>query len=228
MDAEQKQKLVADLSSVINAQRQGLLEQVLAQRSRYITVVLEDIYQAQNASAVIRTAECLGLQELHIVENKYEYHLNPTVVQGASKWIEVHRHRQAGQDNTTACLQHLKSRGYQIVAMTLREDSIELSKLAVDQKLALCFGSEEPGLTKTAHDLADEYVKIPICGFTQSLNLSASASISLHHLTTTMRNSSANWQLSEEDKIDIYIDWLAKSTPTGKTLLNKFIHQVQL
>jgi tRNA (guanosine-2'-O-)-methyltransferase len=223
MDAGQKQQLIADLSTVINEQRQDLLKQILAQRTRNITLVLEDIYQAQNASAVIRTAECLGLQELHIIENKHEYQLNPKVVQGASKWIEINRHKQEGKDNTTACLQTLKSRGYKIVAMTLREDSIELDTLALDQKLALCFGSEEPGLTETAHEFADEYIKIPMCGFTQSFNLSVSAGISLHHLTTKMRDSNINWQLDEEDKCDLYIDWLSKSTPTGKVLLDKFI-----
>jgi len=222
MDAGQKQQLIAELSTVINEQRQRLLQQILRQRTRHITLVLEDIYQAQNASAVIRTAECLGLQELHIVENKNEYQLNPAVVQGASKWIEIHRHKQAGLDNTSACLEKLKSRGYKIVAMTLRENSIDLNALVLDRKFALCFGSEEPGLTEVAHELADEYIKIPMHGFTQSLNLSVSAGISLHQLVTKMRDSNINWQLNEADKTDLYIDWLAKSTPTGKVLLDKF------
>jgi len=223
MDAGQKQQLNAALSTVINEQRQGLLQQILARRTRHITPVLEDIYQAQNASAVIRSAECLGLQEVHIIENRHEYQLNPKVVQGASKWMEIYRHRQAGKDNTTSCLQKLKSRGYRIVAMTLREDSIDLNTLGLDQKLALCFGSEEPGLTETAHELADDYIKIPMCGITQSFNLSVSAAISMYQLTSKMRDSDILWQLDEEDKTDLYIEWLSRSTPTGKALLKKFI-----
>lgn len=223
MDAEQKQQLIASLSTVINEQRQLLLQQILAKRTRYLTIVLEDIYQAQNTSAVIRTAECLGLQELHVIESKNEYQLNRAVVKGASKWIEINRYKQQGKDNTTGCLQKLKRRGYKIVAMTLQIGSIDLNELALDQKLVLCFGSEEPGLTETALELADEYVKIPMCGFTQSFNLSVSVAISLHHLTTRLRDSKFNWQLNEEDKIDLYIDWLSKSTPTGKVLLDKFI-----
>ncbi len=223
MDAEKKQLLIESLSTVINEQRQILLQQILAQRTRYLTVVLEDIYQPQNASAVIRTAECLGLQEMHIIENKHEYQINPKVVQGASKWMEINRYKDVARDNTTACLKKLKSRGYKIVAMTLREDSIDLNTVDVDQKFALCFGSEEPGLTDLAHELADEYIKIPMCGFTQSFNLSVSAGICLNHLATKMRESGLNWQLSEDDKTDLYVDWLSKSTPTGKVLLDKFI-----
>ena len=224
MGAEKKQLLIESLSTVINEQRQILLQQILEQRTRYLTVVLEDIYQSQNASAVIRTAECLGLQEMHIIENKYEYQINPKVVQGASKWMEINRYKDAGKDNTVACLQKLKSRGYKIVAMTLREDSIDLDTLCLDQKLALCFGSEEPGLTDLAHDIADEYIKLPMCGFTQSFNLSVSAGICLNHLATKMRESNVDWQLSDEDKTDLYIDWLSKSTPTGKVLLDKFVN----
>lgn len=228
MDAEQKQQLIVSLSTVINEQRQLLLQQILAQRTRYITIVLEDIYQAQNTSAVIRTAECLGLQELHVIENKNEYQLNRAVVKGASKWIEINRYKEEGEDNTTSCLQKLKRRGYKIMAMTLQTDSIDLNELDLDQKIALCFGSEEPGLTETAHELADEYIKIPMCGFTQSFNLSVSAAISLQHLTARMRDSKINWQLDEEDKIDLYINWLSKSTPTGKVLLDKFIESSAL
>ena len=228
MNTGQKQQLIASLSTVINEQRQKLLHQILARRTRYIMVVLEDIYQSQNASAVIRSAECLGIQELHIIENKNEYQLNPGVIQGASKWIEIIQYKEEGKNNTETCLNNLKDKGYKIVAMTLREDGLGLDELALDTKFALCFGSEEPGLTDTAHEIADEYVKIPMVGFTQSYNLSVSAGISLHHFTTKIRDSSINWQLSEEDKTHLYIDWLSKSTPTGKVLLEKFINTAAL
>ena len=228
MNTGQKQQLIASLSTVINEQRQNLILQILARRTRYIMVVLEDVYQSQNASAVIRSAECLGIQELHIIENKNEYQLNPGVVQGASKWIEIIQYKEEGKNNTETCLNNLKDKGYKIVAMTLRQGSLGLDELVLDTKFALCFGSEEPGLTNTAHEIADEYVKIPMVGFTQSYNLSVSAGISLHHFTTKIRDSSINWQLSEEDKTSLYIDWLSKSTPTGKVLLEKFINTAAL
>ncbi len=150
------------------------------------------------------------------------------MVQGASKWIEIILYKEEGKNNTETCLNNLKDKGYKIVAMTLREGSLDLDELTLDTKFALCFGSEEPGLTDTAHEIADEYVKIPMVGFTQSYNLSVSAGISLHHFTTKIRDSSINWQLSEEDKTNLYIDWLSKSTPTGKVLLEKFINTAAL
>lgn len=223
MNVEKKQALIVFLSEVINEDRQQLLQQILAQRTRYLTVVLEDIYQARNASAVIRTAEGIGLQEMHIIENNHEYQLNSHVVQGASKWIEINRYKNKNKDNTKVCLRKLKERGYKILAMTLREPSIDLQGVKLDSRLALCFGSEVPGLTDVAHELADEFIKVPMFGFTQSFNLSVCAGISLNLLSTELRQSKINWQLDEEDKLDLYIDWLSKSTPTGKVLMDKFI-----
>jgi tRNA (guanosine-2'-O-)-methyltransferase len=107
--------------------------------------------------------------------------------------------------------------------MTLGEPSIDLQAVKLDSRATLCFGSEVPGLTDAAHDLADEFIKVPMFGFTQSFNLSVCAGISLNLLTTQLRESKINWQLDGEDKLNLIIDWLSKSTPTGKVLLDKFI-----
>ena len=189
-------------------------------------MVLEDIYQAQNASAVVRSAECMGIQEMHIIENTNPYQLNPSVVQGASKWMEIQRYKNPDGNNTAECLQQLRRRGYRLLAMTLRENSLRLDDVDVSSPLALCFGSEEPGLSDVAHEMADEFVQIPMLGFTQSLNLSVSAGISLYQLASRLRQLPVNWQLTEADKTDLYIDWLSRSTPTGKILLEKFIREL--
>ena len=189
-------------------------------------MVLEDIYQAQNASAVIRSAECMGIQEIHIIENTNPYQLNPSVVQGASKWMDILRYKKAGANNTEDCLQGLRRRGYRLLAMTLRENSTSLDEVDVAEPLALCFGSEEPGLSEVAHAMADEFVQIPMLGFTQSLNLSVSAGISLYQLGSRLRQSPVDWQLLEEDQTCLYIDWLSRSTPTGRVLLEKFINEL--
>ena len=185
------------MSGFINEERRERLAKILSQRTRHITVVLEDIHQSQNASAVVRTCECLGIQELHVIENRHEYRLNPAVVQGASKWIDLIKHNQAEQDNTRACIEQLKQRGYRIIAMAPTGKTVE--QLDIRDKLALCFGSEEPGLSADLQALADETVRIPIHGFTQSYNLSVSAGISLFTLVSSLRNSGVNWQLDERD-----------------------------
>ncbi len=224
---DKEQNIIDYLSGFINEERRERLREILRQRTRHITVVLEDIYQPQNASAVLRTCECLGIQEIHVIENHHEYRLNPAVVQGASKWIELVKHNRAGEDNTRACIEHLRTRGYRIIAMDPAPEGKTVEQLDVSNKLALCFGSEEPGLSAALKDLADETVRIPIHGFTRSYNLSVSAGISLYSLVTTLRNSGVNWQLDEDDATDLYIKWLAQSTPSGQQLLEDYLEQLE-
>ena len=225
MTTEKQQNIIDYLSGFINEERRERLRNILHQRTRHITVVLEDIYQSQNASAVVRTCECLGIHELHVIENHHEYRLNPAVVQGASKWIDLIKHNRAGQDNTHACIEQLKQRGYRIIAMAPAPAGKTVEQLDIRDKLALCFGSEEPGLSANLQALADETVRIPIHGFTQSYNLSVSAGISLYTLDRTLRNSGINWQLDERDATDLFIKWLAQSTPSGEQLLENYLKQ---
>ena len=224
MTAKQ-QHIIDYLSGFINEERRQRLGEILRLRTRHITVVLEDIYQPQNASAVVRTCECLGLQELHVIENQHEYRLNPAVAQGSSKWIELVKHNRVEEDNTRACIDHLRQRGYRIIAMNPAPEGKTVEQLDVGNKLALCFGSEEPGLSSTLQELADETARIPIHGFTQSYNLSVSAGISLYTLVTALKNSGVDWQLKESDATDLYIKWLAQSTPAGEQLLENYLKQ---
>ena len=227
MTTEKQQNIIDYLSGFVNEERRERLAKILSQRTRHITVVLEDIYQSQNASAVVRTCECLGIQELHVIENHHEYRLNPAVVQGASKWIDLIKHNQAEQDNTRACIEQLKQRGYRIIAMAPGQAGKTVEQLDVNNKLALCFGSEEPGLSANLQALADETVRIPIHGFTQSYNLSVSAGISLFTLVSSLRNSGVNWQLDARDATDLFIKWLAQSTPSGEPLLENYLKQLE-
>ena len=227
MNEDVQQNIIDYLSGFINEERRERLQQILGERTRHITVVLEDVYQPQNASAVIRTCECLGIQELHVIENLYEYRLNPAVVQGSSKWIDLIRHNREEQDNSRACIEGLKQRGYRIVAMDPAPGGKTVDQLDMRGKLALCFGSEEPGLSAILQNLADETVRIPMHGFTQSYNLSVSAGISLYALVTALRGSGIDWRLDERDATDLYIKWLAQSTPSGQSLLEDYLEQLE-
>lgn len=223
MQPDQQQSLISYLSGFVNEERQQLLKRILADRTRYITVVLEDIYYPQNASAVLRTCECLGIQELHIIENKNSYQLNPDVVRGASKWIELVRYK--GERQTGSCIEMLKKQDYRIAAMMPDDRSIDLEDLPVDRKLALCFGTEETGLSREFIDNADYRVRIPMHGFTQSYNLSVSAGITLYSVTGRLRNSGCDWMLDANDRASLYIDWLVKSTPNGEILMKRFLEE---
>lgn len=222
MNQEKQEKIIQYLSGFINDERQALLKQILSERTRHLTIVLEDIYQSQNASAVVRSCECLGIQEMHVIENENQYDVNPMVVQGASKWIEINKYNEH-KNNSEVCLEKLKDRGYTIAAMTLSEHAVPLNEIDVENKLALCFGSEEPGLSDDIHELSDLHVKIPMHGFTQSFNISVSAGISLYYLRQKLMESDIDWQLDQEEKDRLYIEWLAQSTPSGNALLKKIM-----
>ena len=219
-----KQTDAADyLSRYINPDRRALLEAVLARRTRYFTVVLEDIYQSHNASAVIRSMECLGIQDLHVIEQRKAHQHNPRVLQGADKWLSVYRYNRAGENNTETCLNGLKQRGYRIVAMTLDERGMALERLGIDKPLAFCFGTEGGGLTPGAHELADALVTVPLYGFTRSYNVSVSAAIALYTLSARLRASKLDWRLPAAEKDQLLVEWLAQSTPAGRRLLRGFL-----
>jgi tRNA (guanosine-2'-O-)-methyltransferase len=208
--ADPKQ-VISELSGFITERRMELFEQVLRYRTRYITVALEDIYQPHNASAVLRSCECFGIQDIHIIENKNEYRINPDVVMGATKWLELRRYREK-EFNTSDAIMELRQKGYRIVATTVRDGSVPLEEFDVTKgKFALFFGTELTGLTDSMLEEADEYLMIPMRGFTESFNISVSAAIMLHHLTQSMYKSDVDWPLSEKEKDDLLVKWLRKS-----------------
>jgi len=216
-----KKKLLGYLSEVVNEQRLQLFERVIANRTNYISVVLEDIFQPQNASAVLRSCDCLGVQNIHIIENRNTFQVDTEVAMGSSKWLTMHTYNNYG-NNSLEALRHLKNSGYRIVATTPHSNDVELPDFDVSKgKFALVFGSELPGISETIKNEADEFLRIPMFGFTESYNISVSAAIILYSLTQKMRNTTGlNWQLTDEEITDIKIAWM-KSTAKGSHLIEQ-------
>ncbi|WP_372756143.1 TrmH family RNA methyltransferase [Labilibaculum sp.] len=211
------------LEKFTNERRKDLLDKNIENRTRYITVVLEDIFQPQNASAVMRSCDCFGIQDLHVIENHNEFHLNPDVVMGSSKWVNLHQYNQEKQ-NTNAAISKLRKQGYRIVATSPHRNDILLPDFDLSKgKAAFFFGTELTGLSDEVMKNADEFVKIPMYGFTESFNISVSAALVLSHLTTALRQSHVNWQLSDHEKFELKLDWLLKSVRSGSELLNEFL-----
>jgi len=208
-------------------ERRDQMAQVLAHRTKYLTVVLEDIFQPQNASAVLRTCDCFGIQDVHIIENRNEFNVDPEVVMGSSKWISIHRYNQQ-QNNTREALHKLKKQGYRIVATSPHKDDVNLESLDLNAgKLALIFGTELTGISDIVREEADEFMKIPMYGFTESFNISVSAAISMHHLKHRLEQSAIQWQLSEEDRQEIYLEWLRRSIKKSDLLVEKYYKDIQ-
>ena len=217
-----KQLLLEHLLSFVSENKRGLFDSIIAERTKHVTVVLEDIFQSQNASAVIRSCDVYGIQELHIIENENEYTLNPKVVMGSSKWVDLYKYNRQ-ENNTLDCINTLKKNGYKVYATTPHTDNYLIDNLPLDNKVALMFGTELTGLSETAMNNVDGYVKIPMYGFTESLNISVSAAITLYELSRRLKNSDINWQLSEEDKIDTLITWCKKVVKSSDLIEKEFL-----
>ncbi len=227
MEKKLLQESIHFLEGFTSEKRIGLLDKNIENRTRYITLVLEDIFQAQNASAVIRSCDCFGVQDLHVIENHNEYHLNPDVVMGASKWINLHRYNKE-ERNTLSTITKLKNQGYRIIATSPHSNDILLPDFDLTKgKAAFFFGTELTGLSDEVMNNADEFVKIPMYGFTESFNISVSAAIVLNHLATELRRSDIYWQLSEYEKLELKLDWLVRSVRSGDELLGKFLKKKQ-
>jgi tRNA (guanosine-2'-O-)-methyltransferase len=203
-------KLLNYFEGFLTDKRRSLFKKVLENRTRHFTVVLEDIFQSHNASAVVRTCDIFGVQDVHAIENKYNNKVSRHVAKGSQKWLNQYRYRNDG-DNTKTCLDNLKEKGYQIIATTPHNDSCVLQDFDITKKTAFVFGVEAEGVSDYVLENADGFLKIPMVGFTESLNISVAAAIILQEVTTKLRNSVLDWQLSEEEKEVLYFDWVRKT-----------------
>jgi tRNA (guanosine-2'-O-)-methyltransferase len=213
---EDKKALVEYLLGFVTERKNELFSKKIAQRTKHLTVVVENLYQDHNFSAVMRSCDCFGLQDMHVVENSNAFRVNADIALGASQWVNVHRYRN-NENNTVECIKQLKAQGYTIVATTPHRNDVNLEEYDISQPTALIFGTEKEGLTQEALDMADVYLKVPMVGFTESLNISVCAAICIHHLTWKMREQNINWPLSEADKWDVLYKWVraALKDPDG-------------
>jgi len=216
-----KAELLEYLSAVVTPERLSLYNKIIESRTNYITVVLEDIFQPQNASAVLRTCDCFGIQNVHVIENRNQFQVDTEVSMGSSKWITLNTYNKKS-NNSLEAIQTLKKKGYRIIATSPHSNDIELPDFDISRgKFALVFGSELPGITEIINQEADEFLKIPMFGFTESFNISVSAAIVLFHLTQKLHNSeSIDWHLTDEEKVEIKTQWI-KNTIKKSALIEK-------
>ena len=211
---------LAYLENFITEGRRDRFLQVLSQRSKHFTVVIEDLFQLHNTSAVLRTCEVFGIQELNVVEEKYGKTIDKEIALGAQKWVDVNRF-----DSTAACIKAVKDKGYRIIATSPHDDSCLMEDFDISQPSALFFGTEINGLSEEVLSQADGFLKIPMVGFTESLNISSSAAIILQNLSSRLRRSDIAWQLSEDEMLEKRIDWAQKSIKDIDFITRKYLEQ---
>jgi len=214
----QDEKYLEYLEGFITNNRKEGFERILANRTKHFTVVCEDVYQLHNTSAVMRSCEVFGIQELNVVEQKYGKRIDSEIAMGAQKWVDINRF-----SNNQDCINQLKAKGYQIIATTPHENDCMLEDFDITKPSAFFFGTERQGLSDEVLQQADGFLKIPMVGFTESLNISVSAAIILQNVSTRLRYSSINWQLTEAELLEKRIDWTRKSIKDIDFITQKYL-----
>ncbi len=219
LDIEKKEKYYQMLCQIISPERRTLIEQMIDKRTDYFVPVIENIHKSQNASAVLRTCDCLGLQEVKIIENNNKFSVTDDISLGANKWLNIKKY-SSFENNTKQCFDDLKKQGYKIIATMPNKNDVTLQEVDITQKSAIVFGSEVDGISQQAIDNADCFMKIPMYGFTESFNISVCAAITMHYLTDKLRQSQMDWHLTKEKKYDTLILWALQSI-TSKDKIEK-------
>ncbi|WP_431165428.1 TrmH family RNA methyltransferase [Tenacibaculum halocynthiae] len=213
--------LLAYLEGYITEKRKNTFHKVLSNRTRHFTVVLEDIFQPHNASAVVRSCDIFGIQDVYAIENKFTNKVSRHVAKGSQKWLNINRFKEDG-DNTKACLEELRTKGYQIIGTTPHTDSCVLSDFDVTKKSAFVFGAEKDGISDYIKEEADGFLKIPMVGFTESLNISVAAAITLQDITSRIRKTTIDWQLNDDEKQVLYFNWIKNTIKNPDKIIDHY------
>lgn len=208
--------LLVYLSGFVTEHKLRVFDERLRERTRHLTVVLEDIFRPHNASACLRSCDAFGVQDVHIIENRYRFRPNKDIERGSARWLTLHRHNETG-DNTPQCIARLRERGYRIVAACPHGQTVPLEEFDVSRPAALFFGTEAEGLSPGMLAAADERVRIPTYGFAESLNISVAVAVSMHHLSFRLRQSDVDWRLPPAEMAELRLAWVR--TAIGKRRL---------
>ena len=211
-------QLLEYLRTYLTERRVNLFQEVLSKRTRHFTVATEDVYQLHNTSAVMRSCDVFGIQDLHVVEERLGKRIDREIAMGAQKWVDFHRY-----SSIKGCMDTLRGEGYQIIATTPHGNSTMLHDFDVTKKSAFIFGTEKDGLSDTVLKEADGFLKIPMYGFTESLNISVSAAIILQSVVTKLKQSKVEWQLSDAEKLELELDWTKKTIKSSDEIIKRFL-----
>ncbi|MFN5032933.1 MAG: TrmH family RNA methyltransferase [Flavobacteriia bacterium] len=213
----QNQIVLNELYKIITPSKQEMFDRIAAERTNFLTVSLENVYQEHNASAVLRSCDCFGIQQLHVIEKDNQYKVQRDIALGAGRWVDMFNYDQGGNP-TMDCINNLRSKGYRIVATSPHANEKTINDIDISQPMALIFGTERRGISDEVKAAADEFVSIPMYGFTESFNISVSVAITLTVLRQRLEKSSVDWKLTEEDQILLKLKWCRKILRGGQEL----------
>jgi len=205
------------LEGFLTENRKSRFLDVLSKRTNHFTIAMEDIFQLHNTSAVMRSCEVFGIQQLNVIEEKFGKSIDKEIAMGAQKWVDINKY-----ESVTDCLKTLKEKGYRIIATTPHENDCLLDDFDISQPSALFFGTERDGLSDEILRQADGFLKIPMCGFTESLNISVSAAIIIQNIMGRLHKSDIAWQLSEDIILEKRLAWARISIKDIKRIEKRY------
>lgn len=220
-----QEELLAAFYELIPENKRTMFDRIAADRTRHLTVVLENIYQEHNASAVMRSCESLGVQELHVIENGNEYKAQRDIARGAGKWIELYNY--SDRQPVSTALTHLRERGFKLAVLTPEADAHTIFTLPLDEPVALVFGTEWRGVSEEAREMADYAVSIPMVGFTESFNVSVSVALTLQALRHRLDESELDWKLSEADQTATKLNWCEGYMKNGSVVRKSLMERLK-
>ncbi|WP_242158787.1 TrmH family RNA methyltransferase [Aestuariivivens sediminis] len=205
------------LETYLTESRKEKFLNVLSQRTKHFTVAIEDVYQLHNTSAVMRSCDVFGIQELHVIEELNTKQIDREIAMGSQKWVDINRYRSVKD-----CLAHLRGQGYRIVATSPHVTHGELKDFDVTQKSCFFFGKETEGLSDDVLNAADGFIRIPMVGFAESLNISVSVAIILHDTMTRLKQTTTEWQLGEAEKLQKRMDWCKTTIKSYQRIIDRY------
>ncbi len=211
------------LTEFMTPERKETLQSTIAQRTHEMTILSENTFHSQNASALMRHCEAFGLQRMHAVEELCDFKTYADIVRGTDKWVDLTRY-----GNTKDAMQALKAEGYRIVATTphLQDSTPETFDVGAG-RFALVFGTEHSGISQHIIDEADEFLQIPMCGMVESLNVSASAAILIYMLSQRLRDTTEGWQLTEQQQRELLYRWMRESVRDADNILLRRFTEIE-
>ena len=209
------------LATFMTEERFALFGRTLAQRTNYMTILAENTFHPHNAAALIRHCEAFGVQQMHTIETRCQFDPSQNISRGSDRWLNLVRHT-----STTEALAALKADGYRLVATTPHRESCTPETFDVTKgKFALIFGTEHAGISDEALAAADEYLRIPMCGMVESLNVSASAAILIYQLSQRLREQVGGWELTETEQTRLLYEWVRQSVKDADRILQRHFEE---
>lgn len=224
---ESEEKLLEALYQIITPAKIEKFERIASQRTRYFTVAVENLYQEHNASAVMRSCDCFGVQDLHVIEKNNTFSVQQEIASGAAQWVN-HYHYSDQHFPTRTCINTLKDKGYKIAATTPHTDAYTVNNIPLEEPIAFLFGTEKTGLSEKALEMSDYFVKIPMVGFTESFNISVSAALTMHTIRTRLENQEKlNWALSKKEQTLLKIEWCRRIIKNSDNVIKELTRRIE-